>query len=181
MQFSIASEKDYQGILDLQSRNYIGNLSDDEKANGYLSFEFTQKQFETMNNEYGIIVCKEQDKVLGYLCTSSVDFNREYALPAAMIRLYPQIYYHNRTLEQYNSIVAGPWCIEQYSRGKGVFPGLWNALTEILPKEINLVTTFIATNNPNSLYAAKKIGMEVVSQFKYNNNEFSILARGVNT
>ncbi len=54
MFFQKASSEDFQGILDLQHKNFIHNLTDSEKKDGFLSVEFTKEQFETMNNQTGM-------------------------------------------------------------------------------------------------------------------------------
>lgn len=177
MHFQKAQDIDLQGILDLQHKNLVDHLTDSEKTEGFLSVEFTKEQFETMNAETGIIVCKNNGIIYGYLCTSSPEFNLSFELPAAMIALYPQFYYKDKTLDQYRSIVAGPWCIERDSRGKGIFVNMWNALNKILMKDIELITTFVSIHNARSLYAAKKVGMEEITVFEFNKKEFCLLAK----
>ena len=178
MNYKKATENDYQGMLDLQNENFVMNLTDDEKKQGFLSVKFTKEQFNAMNKEGpGIVLCKDDDIVVGYLCTSSLSFNKAFALPAAMIELYPKTIYKNKALDQYHSIIIGPWCIKQNYRGKGIFLGLWKALYDILPKDINLLTTFISTDNSHSLYAAKKADMEVLTTFEFNKKEFWLLVK----
>ncbi len=177
MFYQKATSADLQGILDLQHKNFIGNLTDAKKKNGFLSVKFTREQFEIMNNETGIVVCKKENVVYGYLCTSSPEFNKSFELPAAMIALYPQLRFKQRYLDEYYSLVAGPWCIEQNSRGKGIFINMWNALSKILPKNIELITTFISAHNTRSLSAAKKTGMEEVTAFEFKEKEFCLLAK----
>lgn len=177
MDYKKASNTDFQGILDLQRKNFIANLTDSEKKDGFLSVEFTKEQFETMNNQTGIVVCKNNDIIYGYLCASSLEFNQSFELPSAMIALYPELKYKDRPLNQYRSIVAGPWCIERDSRGKNIFINMWRVLNEIVVKDIELIITFISIDNLRSLQAAKKIGMEEIATFKFKSNEFCILAR----
>jgi hypothetical protein len=177
MYFQKASSADFQGILSLQQKNFIHNLTDSEKKDGFLSIEFTKEQFETMNNQAGIVVCKNKEIIYGYLCASLPNFNKSFELPAAMIALYPRFSYKEKPLDQYRSIVAGPWCIERNSRGKGIFINMWNFLNEILAKEIELITTFVSIHNLRSLYAAKKVGMEEITTFEFNKKEFCLLAK----
>lgn len=178
MDYEKATEDDYQGMLALQAENFIENLTAEEKAQGFLSVKFTKEQFDVMNKERpGVIVCKDNNIVIGYLCTSSIDFNKGFPLPATMIKLYPRIAYHNKNLDQYNLIIIGPWCIKKGYRGKGIFLGLWEALYNILPKDVNLLTTFISTDNAHSLHAAQKVGMEVLTTFAFNEKEFWLLVK----
>lgn len=177
MYFQKASDADLQGILDLQRKNFVHNLTDNEKKQGFLSIEFTKDQFKTMNDETGIIVCKNSGTIYGYLCTSSLKFNRSFELPCTMMNLYPQLHYKGKALDKYCSVVAGPWCIEKNLRGKNIFINMWAALGLVLGKNIDLITTFVSIHNLRSYYAAQKVGMEEIATFKVNSNEFFLLAK----
>jgi len=172
-----ASSVDYPGILELQNKNFVSNLTVSEKKDGFLSVKFRKEAFEIMNTETGIIVCKDNENIYGYLCTSSPEFNKDFALPATMIALYPQLKYKGKSLDNYHSVVAGPWCIDNKYRGKGIFNNMWDALTHVLKNNIELITTFISINNPRSLYAAKKVGMEEITSFEFKENKFWLLAK----
>lgn len=176
MIFEKATNADIKGILELQHKNLINNLSDTEKKDGFLSVEFTHTQFEMMNDQSGIIVCKDNDIICGYFCTSTLEFNKSLELPSAMIALYPKLIYKDKSLDKYCSVVGGPWCIEREHRGKNIFITMWSSLKKILDSNIELIVTFISVGNIRSLSAAKKIGMEEVATFQFNNHQFYILA-----
>ncbi len=177
MHYQQAGEADYQGILDLQKRNFVDNLSELEKQSGFLSVAFTREQFAIMNQQTGIIVCKDSDNVCGYLCTSLPEFNKSFALTAAMLDLYSKLSFKNQLLASYPSVIVGPWCIAQDHRGLGIFEKMWSCMNNILPKNIDLMTTCISTKNPASFYAAQKVGMKAISTFEFNQKEFYILVR----
>ena len=179
MTFEKARNSDYEGILALQKQNFISNLTPEEKKQGFLSIEFTQKQFETMNKEIGIVVCKDNGRVVGYRCASSLQFNRAFPLLAAMIELYPTLKYHHKTLNQYNIAITGPCCIEKNHRGKGIYSKLWQELYKVLPSDINLISTFMSVDNPHSLAAIQKTGMEIITIFEFNQKKFMVLAKNI--
>src|SRR3990167_5785930 len=110
-----------------------------------------------MNDESGIIVCKEDNYIHGYLCTSLPEFNMTFELQAAMIALFATHRYKEKYLNQYRYVIAGPWCIQREARGRNLFVNMWNTLNKILPKQTELIVTFISVNNPRSLHAAKKV------------------------
>ena len=87
MNYRKAGAADIEGILELQQQNLIRNLSESEKKDGFLSVEFTHEQFVMMNDESGIIVCKDNEIIRGYLCTSTTKFNTAFALPSAMLSM----------------------------------------------------------------------------------------------
>lgn len=176
MEYLQATDNDLQGILDLQQKNLIQHLTDAEKADGFLSVAFTEAQFKTMNDQTGIIVCKAGDQVCGYLCASSLEFNKAFPLVAAMMETFPKLSYKEKTLDQYPAIIIGPWCIASESRGKGVFANMWLALNKMRCTN-ELMVTFIATQNLRSYHAAKKVGMEAISTFQFKGNDFFVLVR----
>ncbi len=177
MNYQKASDTDYQGILALQHKNQLNQLTAVEKENGFLSVEFTEEQFKRMNQESGIVVCKDQHIVCGYLCASSLAFNKAFTIPAAMISQCAQLHYKKQPMDHYRSIIVGPWCVERSHRGTGVFSNLWHALNKILSADIELMITFISTQNPRSLHAAKKVGLEEIATFEFNQQTFYILAK----
>jgi hypothetical protein len=68
----------------------------------------------------------------GYLCGSSVDFNRRFPLLCAMIERYPHTPMHRRALQSYQSFVYGPVCVDRRFRGRGLLRGLYRTLrTEV--------------------------------------------------
>lgn len=180
MNYQKAIPADIDGILVLQNKNLIQNLSLDEKKDGFLSVAFTHEQFVKMNDEAGIIVCKENESIRGYLCTSTTKFNKAIALPSTIINMYSDVYFKEKSLDQYHSIVAGPWCIARECRGKNIFVNMWNALPDILAPEVELIVTFISIDNLRSLSAAKKVGMEEVSTFTFDGHEFCLLVTNSN-
>jgi hypothetical protein len=176
MEYRQATDDDLQGIVDLQHKNLIQHLTDAEKADGFLSVAFTKEQFKTMNDQTGIIVCKAGDRVCGYLCASSLEFNKAFPLVAAMMETFPKLSYKEKTLDQYPAIIIGPWCIASECRGQGVFLNMWSALNN-MRRTNELMVTFISTKNLRSYHAAKKVGMREISTFQFKGNDFFVLVK----
>lgn len=177
MQYRKASEKDYQGILDLQDKYLITNLNDEEKKNGFLSVKFSKKQFEIMNTDSLVVVCEDKDIIIGYLCASTADFNKDYTLPSTMIDQFPFITYQGKSLENYNCLIFGPVCIELDYRGKGVYAELMKTLIELLPKNIDVLVTFISAKNKRSLISTKKLAIEKLGDFTHMNQDYVLVAK----
>src|SRR5262245_51282566 len=86
-----AGAPDYPGRLTLQQANLLDHLSAESRADGYLSARFSPAQFERMNTDIAVVAATEDDRVAGYLCASSIEFNRQFPLLAAMLGRYDDV------------------------------------------------------------------------------------------
>lgn len=176
MEFRRAVAADYPEIVELESQNLASALTQTEKEDGFLSGFFNAEQLAVMNDDLCIVVCLENQRLLGFLCAGTVEFNKTFGLPMAMITRYPQIRFQNKSLDSYLSYVSGPVCVQRTERGRGIFQGLYAKLFELLPREYELAATLISINNPRSLSAHEKIGFERVDRFEQEERVFDTLA-----
>lgn len=179
MQFRKAATEELDQLIILQNENLVSNLSAEEKADGFLSGAFTKEQFSTFNEQLGIIVCVEDGLVLAFLVTSTAEANLEYSLPEKMISRYSNVKFNGKPLSDFLSLVAGPVCVAKSCRGRGIFEGLYKAMPNIVPSEIELAVALVSVSNPRSMRAHEKVGMEKVDQFIYEGREFYTLAKEI--
>src|SRR5204863_488201 len=74
-QFRLAVPGDCPAILRLQSANYIANLSEEHRKEGFLSAEFTPKQVAAMAEDLGTMIAVVENKVAEFLCAFRREFN----------------------------------------------------------------------------------------------------------
>ena len=111
-----------------------------------------------------IIVAMDQTHLLGVLFTS--EKARASAPPVlAMLAAWPG------TVDAY---VYGPVCIDQAVRGKGVLEALHADLVTRRPGREAIL--FIKANNPRSLHAHARLGMEQVASFALHGEVFAVLS-----
>lgn len=183
MEFRRPLNNDFEKMVTLQNENLFSVLQQSEKQNGFLSAAFTAKQFQTMDNDLCVVVCAEEEKIIGYACASSIDYNKKIPLIAIMLKHFSEINFKNKMLSEYNSFVYGPACIDKPFRGKGILEVLFKNLQKSILQEhpqLELLTTIISTDNERSVSAHKKLGMEIVGQFEFSNQAFWILAFSFN-
>src|SRR5512133_51955 len=72
-------ETDYAALLGLQEANLRDNLAPDQRTEGFLSARFSRDQFATMDADVAVVVAEIDGSIVGYLCGSSVEFNRRFA------------------------------------------------------------------------------------------------------
>ena len=180
MRFARAAGSNYAGILALQEANLFDNLSAEARTDGYLSARFSRAQFERMNADVVVVAATDGDRVAGYLCASTVGFNRQFPLLAAMLRRYDDVTFRGRTLAEQNTFVYGPVCVARTDRGNGVLRGMFDALLREVAGRFDAGACFVAAGNARSQAAHQHgLGMQRVAEFEFQQRSYHILAFGV--
>lgn len=180
MTFRCFQPEDISELLRIQNDNLRTNLSPGDQTDGYLSVAFSAQQFMEMHSDIPIVVADRNSRLGGYLCSSTLACVGRIPLLAHMIGLFKETTFRSRPLDAYRSFVYGPVCIERGLRGIGLLNGLFDALMEQLKGRFDVGTLFISSNNPRSLRAhTHHLGMQVLSRFTFEGNEFYLLAFAV--
>ncbi len=177
MEYRRPNPEDFQQIVELQNRNLRLNLSADDLTDGFLGTAFTIDQFKEMDRSIAVVVAIENDKICGYLCASTPEFNESTPAPSAMLKACSRITYKGKVLTDYKFFVATPICIDKKYRGTGVYIGLCQKILELIPHEHELAVGFIHTENHRHLKAREKMDLEIVGQFSLGENTFHIIVR----
>lgn len=175
MEFRRPSRNDFKDMLTLQENNLVTSLNQTERADGFLTACFTEQQFQAMNDDLCVVVCEDAGKIIGYACASSINFNKNVPLVAAMLEQFPHIVYRQKPLSSYRAFIYGPVCIDKDYRGKGILAHLFDQMIQIVRQEkhqFELLTVPISSENERSLNAHQKLGIEIVSQFTFNDKTF---------
>lgn len=130
-----------------------------------------------MNGGGAVIVARTPAGIGGYLCGSTVEFNRAFPLLAAMIDAYPRVQFRSRALDGWNSFVYGPVCIGAHARGQGLLRGLYRTLLNEMRERFEAGVAFVSESNPHSLSAhIQGLGMSDVGGFEFAQRRYRILA-----
>lgn len=178
MEYKRPVADDFEQMVALQNKNLVSVLNPADKSDGFLSASFTSEQFKIMDNDLCVVICTDKNKVCGYICATSVEFNKQIPIVATMLEQLPFIIYQNKPLSAYNHAIPGPVCIDKDYRGQGILFNLYTEMKFYLlkeHKELELFTVLIASENQRSVNAHKKLGMEVVGQYTFNGTIFWIL------
>jgi len=177
VKFRRAEPRDFPAILAIQSANYVDNLSQEDRGDGFLSAEFTPEQVAEMAGDIGIIVAADSQSVLGYLCGFRCDFNHQSPVIAKMLDTFPSVQFEGKPLSAYKVFIYGPVCIDQQHRGRGLLRGLYEAQKREVAGQFEVGVAFVARNNPNSLQAhVAGLGMTEVGEFEVKGNVYVTLA-----
>jgi L-amino acid N-acyltransferase YncA len=75
-----------------------------------------------------------------------------------------------------NAYNYGPICVAESERGRGLAGAMFAALRARLPKREGVA--FIRRDNPTSLLAHKKMGMQEVAEFTHDGLVYVVVAYG---
>jgi hypothetical protein len=174
MLYRNATVADIPQIESLQKRYHVSFISEEEKKNGFVTTLFTPEQLtELIEQEDGISLACDVDKVVAYAMAGSWQFWSKWPLFQFMIADLPSTQYLGRTLTIENSYQYGPVCIDMAYRGQGVLQELFAHSARQMGKRYPILITFINHVNPRSYKAhTEKVGLEVIKNFSFNGNNY---------
>lgn len=177
VQYRRAVAGDYQEILQLQSANYITNLTEEERRSGFLSAQFSFEQTAQIAEDLGITIAVLDHRVAGFLCAFRNEFPSGSPVIAEMLRHYPLFRFEDRPLSGFFSYIYGPVCIARQYRGRGLLRGLYEAQKKDLGARFEVGVAFVSRSNPHSLRAhVNGLGMMEVGDFQVAANRYVALA-----
>jgi predicted GNAT superfamily acetyltransferase len=163
-------------LLRLQSENFIGNLSPEERKEGFLSDEFISRQVAELAEDLGTTVASVGGAVVAFLCAYRREFDHGSPVITKMLESYERVEFEGKALSSYNSYIYGPVCIDRAYRRRGVLRGLYEAQKRELAGRFEVGVAFVSRSNPHSLKAhVAGLGMTEVGDFELNRNVYVIL------
>lgn len=169
-----ATITDIPNIEELQKRYHVSFIHEEEKKNGFVTTLFTREQLaELIEQEDGISLACDGEKVVGYAMAGSWSFWSKWPLFQHMIADLPNTEYLGQTLSTENSYQYGPVCIDMDYRGQGVLQDLFTHSTRQMSRRYPILITFINHVNTRSFAAhTKKVGLDVIKDFTFNGNNY---------
>lgn len=174
MQFKIAELSDIDATLKLHAKYQIDNIKEEDKVDGFVTTAFTKEELtQLVEQEQGLFIAKNEEVVLGYVMAASWEFWSKWEMFRFMINDLENLDYLGQQLSIENSYQYGPVCIDKTLRGSGLLESLFDIAREEMAKRYPILVTFVNKNNPRSYEAHKrKLGLTVIQEFNYNNNEY---------
>jgi len=173
IKYSLATNEDIEGILQLQAKNLVTNLKDDEKDDGFVTTPFTIEQIENLIKLEGVFIAKDDDKLISYVMCASWHYWVAWPMFEYMASFLETLEFQGVKLTMDNSYQYGPICVAKEYRGQKVFENVFEFAREQMNKRYPILVTFINKINTRSYEAhVRKLGLEVVTEFEFNNNNF---------
>ncbi|MGH7908153.1 MAG: GNAT family N-acetyltransferase [Candidatus Binataceae bacterium] len=168
---------DMPAILRIQLASYVGNLSPDQRAGGFLSAEYTDREIERMAADVAVMVAAEDGDLLGFLCAYSPVVGAEFPIVARMFEQFGSIIFNGQPLGSRRILIYGPVCVESRARGRGLVRILYDALRREVAERFDTGTALIARDNPYSFRVhVERLGMSPVGEFDFEGRRFTIVA-----
>jgi hypothetical protein len=173
----IGTDRDIDGILNLQSLNLYANLSADELDDGFVTTPFTPDLIRSLLAQDGVFVAESDRKVVGYVLAGGWDFYTQWEIFRVMIARMPKLVFLGRDIDVNNSFQYGPVCVARSMRGTETLSKMFAVMRSSFASRYPIGITFINRLNQRSLAAHhRKLGMEIVDEFEFNGNSFYTLA-----
>ncbi len=177
MEITLAKTADIEGILDLQEKNLVSNLKDNEKADGFVTTPFLKEQIQELIELNGVFIVLINKKVQAYLMCASWQYWIAWPMFEYMASFLEDLEFNGLKLNMENSYQYGPICVSKECRGTDAFKSLFEYAREEMNKKYPILITFINKVNKRSYEAhVRKLKLEVIHEFTFNNNSFYELA-----
>ena len=178
MQYKIAELSDIEATLILHAKYQINTIKEEDKKDGFVTTAFTKEELtELIEQEQGLFIAKEGDEVLAYVMSASWEFWSKWTMFQHMIADLPNLEYKGHMLSVENTYQYGPICIDKRIRGTEVLPKIFDFALKKMAKRYPILITFVNQINPRSFEAHhRKLGLDVIQEFKFNGNQYWELA-----
>jgi hypothetical protein len=172
-----AIESDFEGILDLQSRNLYANIAATALAGGFVTTPFTPDLLRQLLIQSGVFVAEDDGNIIGYLLAGDWKFFSQWEIFKVMMARLPELKFQSRELTIDLSFQYGPVCIDVNLRGSHIFPELYALMRSSFAPKFPIGITFINKINERSFAAhTRKLDLEIIDEFEFNDNSFYTLA-----
>lgn len=177
-EYRTATLDDIPQILTLHARYQVDTISDDDRKDGFITTSFNEEQLtDIIQKEQGLFLAVKNETIVAYVMAASWQFWSQWPLFAHMIKSLPEKTYQGHALSIDNSYQYGPACVDKSVRGSGIFEGVFDFALKEMSRRYPVLITFINKINPRSFAAhTQKVGLDVVNEFEFNNNQYFELA-----
>lgn len=170
--------QDIEDVLKLHYRYQVDSIKEEDKKDGFVTTAFTKDELTSLiEKEDGLFLCFKDDILVAYVMCASWQFWSAWPMFRYMLKDLPNLSYKGIQLSESNSYQYGPICIDKSQRRSDVLPLLFDFARDIMSLKYKILVTFINKNNPRSFNAhTRKLNLEVINEFEFNNNNYYELA-----
>jgi ribosomal protein S18 acetylase RimI-like enzyme len=171
------TESELQGILGLQKKNLLGELSEEEKSEqGFVTARHNLDQLKLMHALEPHVIAKDGEKVIGYILAMTKESRDLVPVLVPMFEQFDRLIYVEKLLSAYHYMVIGQICVDKAHRGQGIFDGMYERYRDAFSDRYDFAITEIAISNTRSLRAHQRIGFEIIHKFNDATQDWAIVA-----
>lgn len=173
-----ATLNDVDAILTLHYRYQIDSISEQDKADGFITTAFTEQHLTRLiEEEDGLFIATQNNNIVAYAMAASWQFWSQWPMFAYMVEHLDDSDCLGKVIDAQNSYQYGPVCVDKSVRGLGVFELIFDFSLAEMAKRYPIMVTFINKINPRSFSAhTRKTPLTVIKEFQFNNNHYYKLA-----
>ncbi len=176
LQFRVARTSDIDGVLELQNANLYAHLAAEERSGGFVTTPFSSEQLQLWMSENGAFIAENASGLVAYALAGSWNLYAQWPIFPFMIARLEREIWRGKSLRSSETFQYGPVCIAREWRGKDILPRLFTVLKENFAPRFAVGLSFINQQNVRSLAAHRKLGMEIVDEFAFNERLYFTLA-----
>ena len=173
LEYKVAEISDIEATLKLHAKYQVDTIDPEDKKDGFVTTPFSKEELtELIEQESGLFIAKDGDEVVAYVMSASWEFWSKWPMFAFMVQNLEGKSFKGIAITKNNSYQYGPIAIDKRFRGTVLLFEIFDFAREHMAKRYPMLVTFVNKINIRSYYAHKKLGLEVLSEFKYNNNQY---------
>ncbi|MCH9813604.1 MAG: GNAT family acetyltransferase [Epsilonproteobacteria bacterium] len=174
MDYKVAKLSDIEAVLALHFKYQVDSIAPEDKKDGFVTTPFTKEELTSLiEQEEGLFIARVEGKVVAYVMAASWQFWSAWPMFAHMIKDLSNLNYLGQQLSVDNSYQYGPICIDKSVRGTEVLAGIFHFSLAHMAKRYPILVTFINKTNPRSYEAhVRKLRLEVIQEFTFNQNHY---------
>jgi hypothetical protein len=161
------SETQLSQILKLQEINAQQNIDQEElKSQGFVTARHDLQLLAEMNDDQPHIIATHNDEVVGYALSMTERFSDRLPVLKPMFEILNELSFKGKSLTDLRFFIMGQVCVAKAYRSKGVFVEIYNKMRDVYSAQYDCLITEIDELNPRSMAAHKKVGFELLHQYK---------------
>ena len=173
LEYKVAELSDIEATLKLHAKYQVDTIDPNDKKDGFVTTPFSKEELtDLIEKESGLFIAKDGDEVVAYVMSASWEFWSKWAMFAFMVQNLKGKSFKGVPITNENSYQYGPIAIDKRYRNSEVLFNIFNFAREHMAKKYPILITFVNKINPRSFKAHSKLGLEVLSKFEYNNNQY---------
>ncbi len=174
MEYRVATVEDIGDVLQLHCQYHISTISEEDKKDGFVTTALTPDDLKRLiTQEQGLFIAVDNTKVVAYVMAASWHYWSQWSMFTYMIEDLSHCQYQGDVLSVHNSYQYGPICIDASMRGCGILEEIFAFALEKMSYRFKYLVTFVNKTNTRSYAAHKrKLGLDILKEFKYHSQEY---------
>jgi len=178
IELAVANLSHIDEVLALHSQYQVDSIREDDKKDGFITTAFSRQHLQDLiSQEAGLFIAQHEGRIVAYAMAGGWSFWSQWPMFKHMIQELPKLQYAGTHLTTENCYQYGPVCVDKSVRGSGVFEKIFHFSLQKMSQRFPFMVTFINKINPRSFEAhVRKVNLDVIKEFEFNNNQYYELA-----